>query len=711
MQYYKTKGFFYAINKGETYLLERFFKSIIKRKKIVIITFACLAALCGVLMLGVGQNYDMSKYLPDDSESKAGIDVLKKEFNYNGMALLMLEDKSIAQVLDIKAQIDEVEGVKNVIWLDDIADIKQPVEFIDEDIKSNYLNGNDALIHIVFEDDDYAETTRLAIDEIKSKLGEDALLSGNAVDSYILVKSVSGNIMTGILIALAIVLLILILTTHSFIEVVLFLITIGVSILLNMGTNVIFGEISYMTFACAAVLQMAISMDYSIFLLHRFEHERTMESDPAKAMAKAAKASFSSVISSGMTTIVGFVALIFMSYTIGADMGLVLAKGIVLSLVCVMLLMPPLAVVFSKAIDRTRHRRLLPTMKNLQHALSGKARYIVLALLAAVSVICYLAQDNNTILYSTSNIGDPKQSAINEKIEDGFGKCSDFVVIVPNGSVTQEYGMAEELKGLSYVANVQGLYAFVDPEIPGQIVPDDIKEEFISENYSRYIVSVNAGIETEEAFSAVTGIRQIASKWFEESYVTGTSPVVFDIRNAASGDFSLIAILSIVFVGIILLLTFRSLSIPLILMFIIETSIWINMSIPYFTGTPMIFIGYMVISAIQLGATIDYAILMTNYYLEGRKTMDKRAASEYAVEKAGVSILMSALVLSAAGFVVSATFTQQAMSQLGSLIGRGAILSGVLTIFVLPQVLTLLDKVISKTTLKRSLKRRIKNET
>ena len=521
-----------------------------------------------------------------------------------------------------------------------------------------------------------------------------------------MVSSISGNIMTGIIIALAIVLIILLVTTNSFIEVLLFLITIGVAILLNMGTNFIFGEISYMTFACAAILQLAVSMDYSIFLLHRYEFERQTESDPAKAMAKAARSSLSSILSSGMTTIVGFIALIFMSYTIGADMGLVLAKGIVFSLLCVMILLPALTVGFTKAIDKTKHRRLLPNMKKVQHLLDGKAKYAVIALLIIVSVICFMAQNNNTYLYSTNNVGDEKQNAINEKIKAEFGESNEYVVLVPNGNEVAEYGMASDIERLPYVRSVQGLYSYINPTVPDAVVPESVKDEFISENYSRYIVDVNAGIETQKAFDAVTEIRQTASKWFEGSYVTGASPVVFDIQNATSGDFSLVTWLSILFVGVILLLTFRSITLPVILMFIIEASIWINMSFPYFSGEPMIFIGYMVISAVQLGATIDYAILMTSYYLEGRKTLDRKEASEYAAEKAGMSIVMSSLVLSSAGFVVAATFNQQAMSQLGSLIGRGALLSGFLTIFVLPQVLILLDKVIRKTSFIKLFKRR-----
>ena len=681
----------------------KFFKWVIKRKAIIIAVFVCAAAVCAFIMLGVGQNYDMSKYLPEDSNSKTGIDILETEYSYNGSAVLMLEDTGIADVLNIKQQIKSFTGIENVIWLDDATDIKQPVEMMDAQVRESFLIGDDALLQIVFAENDYAQSTHEAIVQIKELLGDDVLLSGNAIDAYINVNSINNNILPGIMIALAIVLVILLVTTNSVFEVVLFLFTIGIAIALNMGTNVIFGEISYMTFASAAILQLAVSMDYSIFLLHRFGYERQLESDPAKAMARALKASFSSIMSSGLTTVVGFIALVFMSYTIGLDMGLVLAKGIVFSLLSVLFLLPALAVLFVKAIDKTKHRALLPSLKKVQHMLGGKAKYVVLGLLLVLSVVGYMAQSHNTYLYSSSNVGDERQDTINARIGEVFGKNNDVVVLVSRGNSAGEYEMVGDLEALSCVKSVQGLYVFVDPAIPESVIPETVKTEFLSEHYSRYIVDVNTGIESDEATDAVVAIRTAVAANFDTAYVTGASPIVYDIREATSGDFSLVTILSILFVGIIIMLTFRSISIPMILLFIIEASIWINMSFPYFAGEPMIFIGYMVISAVQLGATIDYAILMTNYYLEGRKTMQKREAAEYASEKAGASILVSCLVFSAAGFTISAAFTQQAMAQLGTLIGRGALLSGALTIIVLPQLLMLLDGVIRKTTLTRPL--------
>jgi len=679
--------------------LKALFEKSIKKKKTIITAFICAAAVSAVLMLGVGQNYDMSEYLPGRSDSKIGIDILKNEYSYNGSALMMLENKSIVEVLMAKERLQAIDGVETVVWLDDVADLKQPIELIDEEVRNNYYIDGNALLQIVFTEDDYSEKTRSAIDAIKAEFGSGAILSGSAVDAYANVKSISGNIMTSVMIAIAIILVILFLTTNSAAEVLLFLLTIAVAILLNMGTNIIFGKISYMTFACAAVLQLAVSMDYSIFLLHRFRYERASESDPDKAMAKAVRASFSSIMSSGATTLVGFIALVFMSYTLGADMGLVMAKAIIFSLLTVMLLLPVLAVVFVKFIDKTTHKPLLPSLKRMQHILGGKVKFAVIAVLVLAGVVSFMAQNKNEFTYSAGGGGDAKQTEMNRKIEETFGESNQFIVIVPRGNETGEYDMAKKLESLQTVKSVQGLYAFLDPATPEEIVPDYLRDEFLSENSSRYIVEVNTPIESDATMDAVEQIRNVARTYFDDAHVTGASPVLYDISQTTSGDFSLVTWLSIAFVGTIILLTFRSLSIPAILLFVIEISIWINMAIPYFEGRPMIFLGYMVISAVQLGATIDYAILMTTYYQEGRTTLDKRSASEYAVEKAGPSILVSCFVLAVGGFVLAGTFSQESMAQLGSLIGRGALLSGFMTIFVLPQLLTTLDGVIKRTTL------------
>ena len=691
--------------------MERLFCATVKTRKRMMILFIVAFILCALLVPAVGQNYDMSVYLPQSSESKQGIDILTTQFEHNGRALLMLENKTIPEVLSIKAELEELPGIKNIIWLDDVADLKKPIELLGADVLQTFYIDNDALLQIVFEQDDYAASTFEAIDAIKQYGGEDILLAGSAVDAYNNVKAISGNIWTGIALAIAIALGILFLTTNSFGEVILFLITIGIAIVINMGTNIIFGEISYMTYACAAILQLAVSMDYSVFLLHRFEQERQIEKDPAKAMVRALKAAFSSILSSGMTTIVGFLALVFMSYTMGSDLGLVLAKGVFFSLISVLLFLPALTVSCVRLIDKTKHRRFLPSLMGIQKKLGGKARYAVLAVLAVVCIVSYLAQSRNDFLYSASSTGDKHQEQINQTIDETFGSVNSFVVLVPRGSAAAQAAFADGINANGSVKSVQGLYTFIDATVPEQMVPESVSENFLSEAYSRYIIEAESGIESEDAMQTVEYLRDTAAAHFDEHYVTGASAVIYDIREATSGDFSLLTTLSILFVGIILLITFRSILIPFILLFVIQTSIWVNMAVPYFEGTPMIFIGYIVISAIQLGATIDYAILMTNSYKEVRATLGKRDAAEFAAEKAGASIMISAFVLSAAGFVVAGTFAQPALAQLGLLIGRGGLLSGAMTLLVLPQLLTLLDKPIQKTTLNMNLfKRRKRHE-
>ncbi len=676
--------------------MERFFIAIVKNRKWVIVAFILISLACALFIPVVGKNYDMSVYLPQDSESKQGIDILTTQFENNGRALLMVENKSIPQILEIKAEIEKIDGVKNVIWLDDVTDLKRPAEMLSEKLTAPFYKENNALLQIIFEQDDYSASTYAAIDAMKSLETDDILLAGSAVDSYNNVDIVDGNMWSGIAIALVIVLVLLFATTNSFGEVILFLITIGIAIIINMGTNVIFGEISYMTYACAAILQLAVSMDYSIFLLHRFEQERQTEPNTAKAMAHALKGSFSSIVSSALTTIVGFLALVFMNYTIGSDLGLVLAKGVFFSLISVLLFLPAISVSWVRLIDKTKHRRLLPNLKGIQRKLGGKAKYAILAVLMVICVISFLAQSHNTFLYSANNTGDDKQEQINQKIEQVFGASNSFVVLVPRANTSAQAAFVDEVKSKNYVKSVQGLYAVIDAALPEQLLPDEVRDNFLSEKYSRYIIEIEAEAESENADQAVKDIRSLAGSYFDEYYVTGTSPVTYDIKETTSGDFSLLTLLSIIFVGIILLVTFKSFLIPFILLFVIQTSIWINMAVPYFEGTPMIFIGYMIISAIQLGATIDYAILMTNSYKEARAVLSKRDAAEHAVEKAGASIMISSLVLSAAGFVVSGTFAQPALAQLGVLIGRGGLLSGVMSLFVLPQLLTLFDKQIQK---------------
>ncbi|MBN2852312.1 MAG: MMPL family transporter [Clostridia bacterium] len=678
---------------------------IVNHKKTILILFLIVFVISFVLMLNVGQNYDMSKYLPKNSNSKKGIDVLEKEYAYNGQANLLLENLTIPEIIQYEKQIESIDGVESVIWLDDIVDLTKPVETYDSKLVDDYYKDGRALLQIVFTEYDYSEQTRNALTEIISIIGNDGGVSGTAVDANNTVNSIGSNIMVGIIIAVVIIILILIMFTHSVFEVFLFLVTIGISIVINMGTNIIFGEISYMTFASASILQLAISMDYSIFLLHRFADEKKNTDDSKLAMKRAIQGSFQSISSSAATTVAGFAALVFMSYTIGMDMGLVLAKGIVLSFISVVVLLPVLALYSTRLIEKTTHRVLLPSFKKMQMKLGGKIKYELIILIVIVAFVSFLAQSHNNFEFYSKTGDNNGQKEITTKINDTFGVTNQVILLVPNNNQINEMDMADKLLTLPGVLNVQGYYTLIDPSIPRELISEQIIKQFISENYSRYIVYIDAPVESDYTNQVMNSIGDAVSRFYDHYFITGNSRVIQDIKEVTTKDFPIVNLISILAVGLILLLTFRSIGIPLLLLLVIEASIWINMSIPYYSGNSIMFIGYMIVSAVQLGATIDYAILMTNYYQEGRENMSPKEAAVYAVEKGGHSIFTSAVILAAAGFTISFIFTQPELSQLGILVGRGALLSAALVIIALPQLLTMLDKILKKTTLKKRIKK------
>ncbi len=684
--------------------MKLFANFIVNHKKLIIVIFSILFLITFILMLLVPQNYDMSKYLPEDAQSKKGVDILQEEFAYNGQAYAYLDEVSIQEAIIIGKQIEQINGVDRVIWLDDYYDLTIPLNQFDQQVVNSYYSNEHALLQIIFVEHDYHESTREAVLSIKQLLGENDGLSGSAIDASNTVNSIGGNILWGIIIAVIIIIAILIAFTHSVFEVILFLIITGVSIVMNMGTNIIFGEISYITFASASILQLAISMDYSIFLLHRFAEEKTKTDDVKLAMRRAISGSMKAVFSSATTTIAGFLALIFMSYTIGMDMGLVLAKGILLSLISVLALLPVLALMSTKMIDKSSHRILLPSFKKMQQKLGGRVKILLLILVILMTFVSYLAQSQNDFDFYAKTGDDEQQLYVNQQISEVFGVPNQVILLLTKGDMTNEVNLVNTLDSMDSISSIQGYYTLIDPTIPDKLIPEFIKEEFLSENYSRYIIDIGGEIESEETFLKLEEIETIVMNYYDEYYITGNSKVVMDMKKVTTEDFKIVNLLSILGVGLIILLAFKSISIPLILLLVIESSIFINMSIPYYSGQSMMFIGYMIVSAVQLGATIDYAILLTNYYQEGRKILPPKKAAIYAVEKSGHSIFTSAVVLAAAGLTISFVFAQPELSQLGILIGRGALISLAMVLLILPQLLSMLDKFINKTTLKGAKK-------
>lgn len=673
---------------------------IVNHKKVIIILYAVLLAIGFLLSLGVSVNYNLAEYLPDDAGSKKAIAILEQEYSNNGSASLFIRDTSITQALEIKNQVQNVEGVKSLVWLDDIYDLKQPLSHMDETIVDDYFKDGSALMLISFDYNDYSELTEQAIAEISGIIGDNGLIIGPAVSSSNLINSITSSALYGLLLALGIIIIILLISTTSYFEVVLFLVTIGISVLINNGTNIIFGEISFMTSSASAILQIAIAMDYSIFLLHRFTEEKKLTSDHKKAMSNAIRHSFSSISSSAVTTIVGFLALTFMSFRIGFDLGLVLAKGILISMICILTLLPVLALISKKPIAKTTHKRFLPSFKRMEKGIA-KARYFIIGFVLLIGVLSFFGQSNNTFLFGTESAQETKDDKVrNEEVSDVFGSRNPIVLIVPNDDIISEAKMAQEIKQFEHINSISGMYALVDETIPISMIPQALKDEFVSENYSRYLIYLDTRVESESAFSTFKSLQATAAAYFDEYYMVGQTPSTYDIETASEKDFTVVNTISMVAVGIILLITFKSLLLPIILLFIIQISIWMNMAIPYYLGNDLLFIGYLIVASMQLGATIDYAILLTNRYKESRFRLSPRDSAIAASDLAGHSIFTSAAILGASGLIIGMVFDQPAMRIMGTLIGRGALISGAMVIFVLPQLLMVLDKAIGYTTLK-----------
>lgn len=681
--------------------MNRYTQFILKHRKIIIIVFLLAAVICVGLSTMVGVNYKFADYLPEDAPSTKALDVMKEEYDQTIPNMrVLIYDVSIPLALSYKEKIENVKGVEEVRWLDDAIDIYEPLEQADADTVDVWYKDSDALFSITISEKDDAEK-KAAVKEIRTIIGDENAMSGTAVtDTYSPVHTTK-DIQKIILIAIPIVFIILLLTTNSWFEPVLFLFTISVAIMLNRGTNLIFGEISFVTNAAGSVLQLAVSMDYSIFLLHRFAESRAEGKEVKQAMVDAVKQSTSSVLSSGLTTVTGFAALILMRFRIGPDMGWVMAKAIVFSLLCVLCLLPALAISTYKLIDKTQHRPLYPNFKSFSSVVM-KIRIPMLILTVVIAVPCFLAQGSNDFLYGSSRVYSTNQTQMGRDllaIEDEYGASNPLVILVPKGDMSKEAALNKALCENKNVTSVISYVNTVGAQIPDGYVPEDSLEQLYSENYSRFVVTLNTE-EVEDGWTdKIDEIRKICEKYYsDDALIAGDLASTEDLKDTITEDSIRVNLLAIAFVFIILLLNFKSISMPVILTLVIELSIWINLSIPYFGSTTLHYIAYLIISSVQLGATIDYAILLTSRYLEERKTMGRKEAARTAIQVSVLSLFTSAIILTIAGFALGICSTNLVLSQLGILVGRGAVISFVLVLFVLPALLVLLDKVIEKTT-------------
>ena len=684
--------------------MDHYTKFILKHRKMIIIVFLILTVICAGLSTLVGVNYNFADYLPEDAPSTNALNVMEEEYSQPIPNMrVVIYDVSIPDALEYKEKIEKAEGVKEVTWLDDSIDIYGPLELADQDTVETWYKNSDALFSVTVSSDE--KEKKAAVDAIREIIGDDNAMSGTAVTDVLSPVHTSQEIQKIMLIALPIVFIILLLTTTSWFEPVLFMITIGVAIMLNRGTNLIFGEISFVTNAAGSVLQLAVSMDYSIFLLHRFAENRQEGGNVQDAMMKAVKQSMGSVLSSGLTTVTGFAALILMRFRIGPDMGYVMAKAIVFSLICVLCFLPALAISTYKLIDKTRHRAFWSDFHKFAKAVL-KVRIPALILAVLLLIPCYIAQGKNDFLYGSSRVYSTNETQMGRDllaIEDEYGPSNPLVILVPKGDISKEQQLNDALKADPDVTSVISYVNTVGASIPEDFVPEESLSQLYSEHYSRFVVSLDTE-EVEDGWAdKVDELHTICEKYYgDEALIAGDLASTEDLKDTITVDNTRVNILAILFVFVILVLNFKSVSIPIILTLVIELSIWINLSVPYLQSTTLHYIGYLIISSVQLGATIDYAILLTGRYMDERKTKKRKDAVIESIRACVLSLFTSAIILTIAGSVLGAISTNLVLSQLGILVGRGAVISFILVLFVLPALLMIFDRLIEKTTAKTS---------
>lgn len=680
--------------------MKKFYMSLVNHRKTMVMIFTMVFVVCLLLGNLVKVNYDINDYLPESSPSTVSLELMQEEFD-GGIpnARIMISDVTIPEALEYKEKLEAVDGVTAVTWLDDVVSIFVPISTLDTDTLETYYKDNNALFTVTIEEDRRIE----AVSSIRELIGEDNAMTGSAVSTAISTTETVLEINKISIFTVLFVLVVLVMTTNSWMEPLIVLIGLGLAIVINNGTNLIFGEISFVTNAAGSILQLAVSLDYSVFLLHRFEECRQENPDVKAAMTEALCKSTSSILSSGLTTVIGFLALVLMQFRLGPDLGLALAKGVAISLITVFVFMPSFILLTYKWLDKTRHKELLPKF-DLFGKIVKKVTIPMVCIFVILIIPAYLASNANDYYYGSSNIfgNETQLGSDTAVIESVFGKSDTYVLMVPAGDTATETELSQELNNLPQVTSIISYVDLAGAEIPLEYLDENTLSQLISKNYSRMVLSVDVPYEGEETFALVEQVRNIAQKYYSDTYyLAGEGVSTYDLMETVTDDMVKVNLMAIAAVFIVLLLSLRSISLPIVLVLSIETAIWINLSIPYFMDTTIFYIAYLIISSIQLGATVDYAILMTDQYKENREMMNKKAAVIQTISDVTVSILTSGSVLTVVGLLLGYITTNQLLGQLGIFIGRGAILSLIIVLFVLPGLLYLFDPLIIR---KRKIK-------
>ena len=682
--------------------MKGFTKWLIRHRVLVIILCLALMIPSVLGMAATKTKYDLLYYLPQNLETVQGQEILLKDFGKGAFSLLVTEGMTVREQEDLENGLREIPHVDSVIGYASLTKGMIPLDFIPTEIREKFSRSNCMLTAVFFDKGSSSEETMEAIQRIRNIAGEKCFVSGlSAVvtDTKQLVEEQEGIYVA---IAVALCAVVLMFTMDSFLLPLIFLACIGVSVLWNMGTNYFLGEISYITKAVAAVLQLGVTLDYSIFLWHSYKDQKEKVADKDEAMAEAVHMTFTSILGSSLTTIAGFISICFMSFTLGKDLGIVMSKGVVLGLLGTVVLLPCVIRLLDGAIEKTTHKPLLPNVGGIGRFVAKhyKALCIVLVLMIVPAFYGYA---NNHVYYDMSKVMPQDLPSIiaNHKLEDTFDMATTHLLLV-DADVSQKdvRDMTEEMKQVDGVKDVIGIDSLLGAGIPESIVPENVLSLVKGDRYQLMLVNSAYVTSSDEVNAQINSLNDVLKKYDKGGMLIGEAPCTKDLIACTDHDFTVVSLISIIAIFVIILLVQKSFSLPVLLVAVIELAIAANLCIPYYLGTELPFVGPILISTIQLGATVDYAILMTTRYKQNRLSgMDRKEAVEKAVSSAAQSILVSGLGFFAATYGVGLYSNVDIISSMCRLIARGALLSVAVVLFLLPAVLLLLDKFIVHTTL------------
>ena len=681
----------------------KFGKFITKHNLFILLLGVLLIIPSMIGMIKTRVNYDVLSYLPDSLETVSGQDIMVDEFGMGAFSMVIVENMDNKDVVALKEKLEKVDHVEKIIWYDSVADISLPTDMLPNELKEALFNGDATMMIALFDNTTSSEDTMQAVTDMRNMVKDQAFISGMSGIVTDIKNLVQAELPVYIVIAGILALIVLLITMESIVTPVLFLLCIGLAILYNMGTNIFLGQISYITQALTAVLQLGVTMDYSIFLLESYQANKVrFDNDKERAMAHAISNTFKSVVGSSITTVAGFAALCFMTFALGRDLGIVMAKGVIIGVVVCITLLPSLILFFDKWIDKTTHRAIFPNFHKTS-AFITKHRIIPLLIFAVLFVPAFYGNNHVKVYYNLDQ-GLPQDldSAIaNKKLEEKFNMNNMHILLLKNGLTSKEKNdMKNEIEKVDGVKWVLGMNSIVGANVPDDMVPDKYQDMLKSDNWELQFICSDYKTATDQVNAQIASINDIVKKYSKDSMVIGEAPLTKDLQDVTDVDLATVNYLSIGAIFLIILLTFKSISLPVILVSVIEFAIFLNMSFPYYSGIELPFVASIVIGTIQLGATVDYAILMTTRYHKERvvNQKTKKEAVEIAHKTSMKSIIISGLSFFAVTFGVSAYSSIDMINAICTLLSRGAVISTISVILILPAMLYLFDKVICKTT-------------